>query len=153
MRSRNEYTDTGDVRVVNILRAPLLASMLIASCAALLPAQAVKTIWAKPAKAPEAASVPARVVASAMSYLGVPYVSAGDSREGMDCSGLVYRVYQESTGSALSRSVVALYRGTLPAGAPLHIGDLLFFDTEKLPPSLPTHVGIYVGDGRIVHAA
>lgn len=153
MRHRDERTDTGDVRLVNSLRACLLALVLLASCAVVLPAQAMKSAWAKPAKAPEAASVPARVVASALSYLGVPYVSAGDSRQGMDCSGLVYRVFQDSTGSSLSRSVVALYRGTLPARAPLHIGDLLFFDTEKLPPSVPTHVGIYVGGGRIVHAA
>jgi len=153
MRHRDEYTDTGDVRAVNAFRASLLASVLLASCAGFLPAQAVKTAWAKPAKTPEALSVPARVVASAMSYLGVPYMSAGDSRLGVDCSGLVYRVFLDSVGSTLSRSVVALYRGTQPAGSPLHIGDLLFFDTEKLPPSVPTHVGIYVGGGRIVHAA
>jgi len=142
---------------VSSLRVPVLASVLLASCGAFLPAQAVKTAWAKPAKTPEAMSVPARTVVSALSYLGVPYVSAGDSRKGMDCSGLVYRVFQDSVGSALSRSVVALYRATRPTGTPLHIGDLLFFDTEKVPPSVPpsvpTHVGIYVGSGRIVHAA
>ncbi len=138
---------------MNSLRAGLLASVLLGSCAALLPAQAVKTARGKPAKAPESATVPDRVVASARSYLGAPYVSAGDSRQGMDCSGLVYRVFMDSIGSALSRSVVALYRGTAPAEAPLHIGDLLFFDTDRLPASVPTHVGIYVGSGRIVHAA
>jgi hypothetical protein len=153
MRDGNEHTDTGDVRLVNSFRASLLASVLLAACPAFLQGQAVKTAWAKPAKTPETASVPARVVASAMSYLGVPYANAGDSRQGMDCSGMVYRVFQDSLGCALSRSVAALYRGTQPGGAPLHIGDLLFFDTDKLPPSVPTHVGIYVGNGRIVHAA
>jgi len=137
------------------LRAGVIASSLLLSCAVLLPAQAVKASFVvKPARAPSSVSVPSRVIASAVSYLGVPYVSAGDSRQGMDCSGLVYRVFFDSIGSALSRSVEALYRGTQPAAYPLHVGDLLFFDTtEKGARSVPTHVGIYIGNGRIVHAA
>jgi probable lipoprotein NlpC len=89
-----------------------------------------------------------------MSYLGVPYMHAGDSREGMDCSGLVYRVFFDTIGAALPRGVEGLYRATEAAEYPLHLGDLLFFDTtEDLPPKAPTHVGVYIGDGRVVHAA
>jgi cell wall-associated NlpC family hydrolase len=136
------------------LTSGLLAAGLLLAAAAALPAQAVKAAYVKPASVRATESIPARVISSALSYLGVPYVSAGDSRQGMDCSGFVYRVFSESVGSALSRSVVALYRDTQRGATPFHIGDLLFFDTTgNLPPSVPTHVGIYIGDGRIVHAA
>ena len=129
--------------------------------AVVLPAQAVKASWVKPAKAGSAsaassaaASVPARVVSAAMSYLGVPYVHAGVSREGMDCSGLVYRVFFDTLGMNLSRGVEGLYRAASPAAYPLHLGDLLFFDTtERIDSRVPTHVGIYIGGGKIVHAA
>lgn len=134
-------------------RAALVAAILVVAAAA-LPAQAVKAAYVKPATIRPNASVPARLITAALSYLGVPYVSAGDSRAGMDCSGFVYRVFSDSVGSALSRSVVALYRDTQRGATPLHIGDLLFFDTTgNLPPSVPTHVGIYIGNGKIVHAA
>ena len=127
-------------------------SLLLA--AATLPAQAVKASWLSPTAAASPASAPARIVSAALSYLGVPYAHAGDSRDGMDCSGLVYRVFHDALGARLSRGVEALYRSSPPASRPLHVGDLMFFDTtEKLPPSTPVHVGIYIGGGRVVHAA
>ncbi len=97
---------------------------------------------------------PLAVIANARSYLRVPYLSGGDSRAGMDCSGLVYRVFRDVVGMELPRGVGALYREGRPAGVPLHIGDLLFFDTdEKGSVSTPTHVGVYAGGGTFVHAA
>jgi hypothetical protein len=136
-------------------RASLLTLSLLLS-AALLPAQAVKASWVKPSKPGPAlaASVPQRIISAALSYRGVPYVHAGDSRDGMDCSGLVYRVFYDTLGMSLSRGVEGLFRAAPEAEYPLHIGDLLFFDTtEKMPPRVPTHVGIYIGGGKIVHAA
>ena len=147
-------TDTLRVRRVRPLPASLVVAGLLLGSAALLPAQAVKAAYVKQASSRPSQSLPARVISTCLSYLGVPYVSAGDSREGMDCSGFVYRVFSDTAGSVLSRSVLALYRDTVPGGSPLHIGDLLFFDTSgRLPPSVPTHVGIYIGNGRLVHAA
>ena len=91
-------------------------------------------------------SIPVGIVRSALTYLGVPYVHGGDSREGLDCSGLVYRVFFDMTGAELSRGVEGQY--------PLHIGDLLFFDTDRdPPPKNPSHVGVYIGGDRFVHAA
>src|SRR5208337_3687856 len=50
--------------------------------------------------------------------------------------------------------VQALFRSGPPAASPLHIGDLLFFDTSEGPsPSAPTHVGVYAGAGAFIHAA
>jgi hypothetical protein len=134
------------------------ATMLLLLSASLLPAQALKVSYvpapASPRPAAAPASVPARVIQASLSYLGVPYVHAGDSRAGMDCSGLVYRVFFDTIGASLPRGVDGLFRATEPAQYPLHLGDLVFFDTtDQQPPKTPTHVGVYIGAGRIVHAA
>lgn len=72
----------------------------------------------------------------------------------MDCSGFVYRVFLDTLGARLPRGVGALYRAAEPVRMPPHIGDLLFFDTtETTPAAIPTHVGVYIGQGRVVHAA
>jgi hypothetical protein len=99
-------------------------------------------------------SVPAGVVTTAMAYLGAPYVTGGISRQGVDCSGLVYRVYRDLAGLDLPRSVDALFRAGASVQSPLHIGDLLFFDTTgRSAPAVATHVGVYAGGNRFVHAA
>ena len=59
------------------------------------------------------ASLPDSVVRAAMTYLGVPYSHGGDSREGLDCSGLIYRVFQETARLDLPRSVGSLSRASL----------------------------------------
>jgi cell wall-associated NlpC family hydrolase len=95
------------------------------------------------------------VAESVQQYLGAGYRSGGTG-PAFDCSGLVLRVYSD-LGFPLPRSAAdqaragqAVERGSL---AP---GDLLFFDTRRFRSrnrdSEPTHVGIYVGDGRMVHA-
>jgi hypothetical protein len=126
-----------------------------------LPAQALSVSFTRTnasgpaAGSPSAAiSLPSRVVRALTSYLGVPYVHAGDTRQGMDCSGLVARVFFDTMGASLPRGVEALYHATAAVQIPLHIGDLLFFDTsEQLPAKLPTHVGVYIGAGKLIHAA
>jgi hypothetical protein len=81
----------------------------------------------------------ADVVLTALSHLGVPYRFGGsDPRRGFDCSGLVRHVFQQA--AALD---MPLDRAEL---AP---GDLVFFNTRGRAYS---HVGIYVGEGRFVHA-
>ncbi|MGA2640076.1 MAG: C40 family peptidase [Spirochaetia bacterium] len=139
------------------LRALCVISLLLC-CAWFLPAQALKASFVPALDSshpPEpAVSLPERVIHAALSYLGVPYMHAGDTREGLDCSGLVYRVFFDTIGASLPRGVESLYRETQPTRYPLHIGDLLFFDTTSpLRPKVPTHVGVYIGEGRIVHAA
>jgi len=93
----------------------------------------------------------------------VPYIHGGDTREGVDCSGLVSLAYFDSAGTALPRGVEELF-GTGAAVRPdsarpgaypvLHVGDLVFFDTESADrPRRASHVGIYAGNGLFVHAA
>jgi hypothetical protein len=99
-------------------------------------------------------AVPLDLVGAAEGYLGVPYVHGGDSRLGVDCSGLIYRVFHDILGMDLPRGVDGLFRTGRRATAPLHVGDLVFFDTnENATISTPTHVGVYAGGGRFVHAA
>lgn len=85
----------------------------------------------------------------ALQLQGKPYVYGGESpSQGFDCSGLVYYVYNRQ-GVRLPRDTQSLAR-QLPAVQPeqRQPGDLLFFTTDR-PFS---HVGIYVGDERFVHA-
>ena len=90
-----------------------------------------------------------RITRTALEYLGTPYVYAGVSREGVDCSGLVYRVYRDVTGESLPRRVVDLLDAGEAVPAEPQPGDLVFFDTT----GGPSHVGIYLGESRVVHAA
>ncbi len=91
------------------------------------------------------------LVFSALAHLGVRYRYGGNSPEtGFDCSGLVGHVYREAAGLRLPRSAVEIsQRGTSIERSELLPGDLVFFNTLRRPFS---HVGIYLGDQRFVHA-
>src|SRR5688572_7415836 len=87
----------------------------------------------------------------ALSHVGTPYRFGGNSPEsGFDCSGLVQYVYSRGAGLALPRNTQSLSEigAPVPAEA-LAPGDLVFFDTLRRP---YTHVGIYLGDYRFIHA-
>ncbi len=88
------------------------------------------------------------IVDTAMQYLGVPYVWGGTSPAGFDCSGLVQYVCRKN-GISVSR-VAADQRGdgTYVSRDNLQPGDLVFFDGG----SGIHHVGIYVGNGNMIHA-
>lgn len=81
----------------------------------------------------------------AQSYLGAPYVWSGASPSGFDCSGLVSYVYGR-LGVSIPHNAAQQYRfGTPVDRDELVPGDVVFFDRLR-------HNGIYVGDGRFVHA-
>jgi cell wall-associated NlpC family hydrolase len=85
----------------------------------------------------------------AMQFLGVPYVFGGTSTTGFDCSGYVQHVFA-MLGLHLPRTADAqFYAGRKILGAMVP-GDLVFFQTY-LPG--PSHVGIYLGNDRFVHAS
>jgi cell wall-associated NlpC family hydrolase len=87
---------------------------------------------------------------SALRYRGVPYRYAGMSSRGMDCSGLVARVLQ-AHGVRAPHNSRALYKlGTTVSRAKLKADDLVFFSTRGRGIS---HVGIYLGGGKFVHAS
>ncbi|WP_059757562.1 C40 family peptidase [Thiobacillus denitrificans] len=88
----------------------------------------------------------------AVSLVGSPYRLGGTSPEtGLDCSGFVGHVFRQTTGIMLPRDSRAISQASLPlAQAELLPGDLVFFNTLNRAFS---HVGIYLGDDRFVHAA
>jgi cell wall-associated NlpC family hydrolase len=93
------------------------------------------------------------LVLSAMNFLGVRYRRGGDSADdGFDCSGFTRHVFEASIGLALPRRANEQARSkTLePVNRDqLKPGDLVFFNTLRTAFS---HVGIYVGDGKFIHA-
>lgn len=93
------------------------------------------------------------MVLAAMNFLGVPYRRGGNSAEsGFDCSGFTRHIFEMSLGLVLPRR--ADDQASAPglfsiAKAELKPGDLVFFNTLRRTFS---HVGIYVGDGKFIHA-
>jgi cell wall-associated NlpC family hydrolase len=87
----------------------------------------------------------------ALSLVGTPYAARGESpSEGFDCSGLVAYVYARALQLELPRNTFGLARtGVAVKQKDMQPGDLVFYDTQRRPYS---HVGIYLGDARFVHA-
>jgi cell wall-associated NlpC family hydrolase len=93
----------------------------------------------------------AGMVEQAMGLLGVPYRRGGNTEStGFDCSGFVRHLYEKSVGQILPRRAVDQARATeVIERDELKPGDLVFFNTMRRTFS---HVGIYVGDGKFIHA-
>ena len=87
----------------------------------------------------------------ALAMAGFDYQRGGKSvTSGFDCSGLVAHVFKEAYGLLLPHNARAQSeRGKVIAASQLEAGDLVFFNTDKTPYS---HVGIYLGDDRFIHA-
>ncbi len=90
------------------------------------------------------------IVRTAYAYRGTPYVYGGASRGGFDCSGFTSYLYARQ-GIALPHSAREQFQmGRHVSKADLKPGDLVFFHT--VTPGI-SHVGMYVGNGRFVHAS
>ena len=89
---------------------------------------------------------------AAYRWLNVPYRFGGQSRQGIDCSGLTCSLYREVYGIDLPRTVEQQIKtGRYVQKARLKAGDLLFFRNGGS--GAIDHVGIYLGQGRFVHAS
>ena len=108
-----------------------------------------------PAPAPVLVPAPraerSEALLQALLALGLDYKYGGKSVvTGFDCSGLVAHVYKEAWGIQLPLNTKGQSQAGMPVSiAELQAGDLVFYDTLKRPYS---HVGIYLGDGKFVHA-
>ncbi|NJC89389.1 MAG: LysM peptidoglycan-binding domain-containing protein [Desulfuromonas sp.] len=86
----------------------------------------------------------------AFNYLSTPYRFGGSSRRGIDCSSFVQQVFRDMDVQ-LPRSAREQFRvGEKVERDQLEKGDLLFFRTYA---RFPSHVGIYLGDGKMIHAS
>jgi hypothetical protein len=148
------------------LRLPLACtSLLLAACASLprepasspiaLAEPAPMVVVGKlpdPPPPPPAENPGSDIVMRALGLTGVRYRYGGSSpTTGFDCSGFVRWVFRDVDGVELPRSSGAMATIDRPAVEPdqLEPGDLVFF---RIRGRRVSHVGIYVGDGRFVHA-
>lgn len=104
-----------------------------------------------PVLSPRASGQGLEVTLFAMGLLDVGYQFGGKNPEaGLDCSGMVRYVYREAVGIDLPHNAAAIAKRARPIrDAELRSGDLVFFNTLGYAFS---HVGIYIGDGKFIHA-
>lgn len=147
-------------------RLPALAlALVLAGCGGVPPRETVEV----PVAAPPLAQTPVREVPSsarlqldddahaqeaaiyALSLIGNHYRFGGRNPDsGVDCSGMVSWIYEQVAGLQLPHNAEQIASQSRPvARDALQPGDLVFFNTSGKPYS---HVGIYAGDGRFVHA-
>ena len=96
-------------------------------------------------------SMASELALSALGMLGVPYKWGGNSaKTGLDCSGFVKAVFNQAAGVELPRRAAEQAQATQTIDpTELQPGDLVFFNTMRRSFS---HVGIYIGDNRFIHA-
>jgi len=81
-----------------------------------------------------------------------PYRWGGNSQQGIDCSGLIVKIYRDAAEMNLPRTTRELFTiGTDIQSHPLQFADLVFFGLKQH--SEPDHVGLYVAHGYFVHAS
>lgn len=115
------------------------------------PADPGNSVPAEPQLSSAPSSEGERIVATAEQYLGVPYVWAGTSPSGFDCSGFVYYVYKQC-GYSINRTAASIYNnGTAVEKQDLQPGDVICFTGSGY--GSIGHVGIYIGNGQFIHAS
>jgi cell wall-associated NlpC family hydrolase len=135
------------------IRIAAIGMLVLAGCASPPPRNAIERspATAKLASPNDISSERARELAlHALSQIGVRYRYGGSTPdEGFDCSGLVRYIYSRA-GIVMPRTTQAMSVIGVPVTTDeLEPGDLVFFDTRRRPFS---HVGIYIGDQRFIHA-
>jgi probable lipoprotein NlpC len=125
----------------------LFSLAALALCAAHLYATAIT-----PPASISAAEARSRVISAAEKYEHTPYRYGGLDKRGVDCSGLVYLSFYDALGVSVPRNTWGLYswaeKIAINEARP---GDLVFFKTTGK--GSVSHVGIFVGNGRFIHAA
>lgn len=92
----------------------------------------------------------ANVTQIARSLLDTPYRFGGTTPQGFDCSGFINYVFRKGAGLSLPRTTEELSQAGKPVPIPdLRPSDLVYFRIER---QKPLHIGIYLGNGRFIHA-
>ncbi len=92
------------------------------------------------------------LVKVAKSFSGAPYRYGGDSVRGLDCSAFVKKMYEIFEVQLPRSAREQFYAGQRVNKEDLTTGDLVFFKTKRYAKH-PTHVGIYIGDDKFIHAS
>lgn len=93
------------------------------------------------------------MLACIQDYMGVPYLYGGSGKYGIDCSALTQKIYK-AAGITLPRTAQAQYDKVVHIpDEEVEPGDLIFFQGTYESGTYITHVGVYVGDGRMFHAS
>lgn len=93
------------------------------------------------------------LLAEADKWIGTPYLWGGNDRNGVDCSGFVTQIYLKALGIKLPRTSKTQHEYCTPVDRnKLQPGDLVFFATTKTHDRV-SHVGMYIGDGMMVHSS
>ncbi|MEN9784102.1 MAG: hypothetical protein RJA24_1445 [Pseudomonadota bacterium] len=136
--------------------APMRRTWIIIALLALLPLSAHAEESAEPPSFSAASNDSVlgqaqEVALRALSFIGVRYKWGGSSPDsGFDCSGLIRYVFAQVTGKSLPGNAKEISQvGESIDRSELRPGDLVFFNTLRRPFS---HVGIYLGESRFVHA-
>lgn len=116
----------------------------------IIPSSAMSSAYSQTANA-ACVSVGQTIVDTAMKYLGTPYVWAGTSTKGFDCSGFVYYVFKEC-GYSINRTAATIYGdGEHVDKSELQVGDVICFTTSSNWGI--GHVGIYIGNDQFIHSS
>ncbi len=123
-----------------------VSCLLLAGCASRGPVAHVPASYSSPSLDP---TLRDGVIEQALTLTGTPYQYGGTTPDGMDCSGFVRYVFQESAAFSFPHNTAMIAKLTRPISrSDLKVGDFVFFNTFK-PYS---HMGIYIGNNEFVHA-
>jgi gamma-D-glutamyl-L-lysine dipeptidyl-peptidase len=93
----------------------------------------------------------AQMLEDARRLIGVYYLWGGNTAFGLDCSGLTFLLHR-LLGISIPRDAHPQFAAGKPVGAPYRLGDLLFFHGQNDETRI-THVGMSIGDWRIIHSS
>jgi len=92
------------------------------------------------------------ILTEANKYKGVPYRWGGTTPAGFDCSGFLMYVFNQK-GITIPRTTALMEKSGKPVSySNAKPGDIILLDLVRSTPTSPTHAGIYIGDGKIIHA-
>lgn len=127
-----------------------LASFVIALCLQIGACGSLPWVGNAGPESPNTAQLRSTILHNARKMLGAPYRYGGASPQGFDCSGLVFYSYRQAR-IQVPRTSLAQYRQSKPVPSrQLRPGDLVFF---RLKGRVVSHVGIYQGRDKFVHAS
>ena len=143
-------------RMVKNLLVGVVAVLLMASCASSRNAAAdERAVLSQKLGIQISKKDNIKLYRQAAAWLGVRYRLGGTTKNGVDCSGFAGAIYKDVYGTKLHRSVDDIYHNDVKRirRGRLREGDLVFFRTDDKRKKRPNHVGVYLKDGKFVHAS